>query len=1109
MSGSRSIASEPEEPETRDGGDLSDLLTHTSGDDRARVYWIVGFVLLLGTLPVFTSSWSSDWALQTVMEVVATMLAFTVGAMALVSFYARKRGTLLYIGTGFIGTGVLDAYHAVLISPIVSPHFASTPTELLDLSAWSWTASRLFLSLFMYVSWLAWRQERWTRGRIESPARAVYFTAATLTLTLLLFFTLTPASGAHFADFIVHRPAEFIPAFFFLLALGGYVTKGAWRQDPFEHWLLVALVVSTAIHALYMPFAGSLYDAPHDVSVLLKIVSYGAVLVGIMSSVYDTLHREEQVFVQVRTVNEALAREVSVRREAERVLQRSEMRLQDFLENANDLVQSTAPDGTILYVNRAWKETLGYTDEQLKGLRIFDVIHPARRDQFSKEFSKVLTGEALPGQEVEFLAADLQVVLCSGASNCRFVDGKPVAVQSIFRDVTKQRRAEQQVRTSQANLQALVENTGDVIWSVDKEHRLITFNLAFSLAIEARIGREPKKGDPPELVFRPNAARWFREAYVRALEGRRFSDLRETEVAGQERSYEFFFNPIQEGGGTVGVAVFGRDVTRRLQAEAAVFMAKEEAEAANRAKSQFLASMSHELRTPLNSVIGFANILLKNKTGSLEAKELGFLTRILANGRHLLGLINEVLDLAKIESGKMEADLAPVDLSELVTETVLQLDGQVRERNLVLRSEVPPGLDMIETDEGKLRQVIINLVGNALKFTEGGEVSLSVSACPDGRTPYSIAVTDTGIGIPEERLKAIFEAFQQADSSTSRRFGGTGLGLTISRSICLLLGYDLVADSVEGEGSTFTILLRPPSADRPEDALVAHAEELAQGQVVVSEGNSQPGVVVAEGPGEVVSLFGAIPEKAHRILVIDDESDSRLVLTHYLSEFGCEVLSASSAQEGFELARSERPDLITLDLQMPGMGGWEALKILKDDPDLSDTPVVVVSIVANEQRGELLGAVDLVNKPVERDDLLKVLSRNLVPSSSRRVLVVDDEDDVRQVLDEELSEAGYQVFEARNGFEALEQLDAVRPSAILLDLTMPVMDGLTFLQRLRERPECLGIPVIVITAKDLTMEEEELIRSSSCGLLEKGEVIESRLHEILGGLLEGVRTASH
>jgi len=934
-------------------------------ENRAAAYGAVVVALLAAAVPAHASSWSSAWGLQTIIGVVATILAFTIGALALVGFYSRQRGIYLYIGTGFLGTGVLEAYHALMTSPLVSPYFAETPAELVDLSAWSWTASRLFLSLFIYVSWLAWRKERWAKGRLQSPERAVYLTAFLLTLTILVFFTVTPASGAYFPDFFVHRPAEFIPAFFFILGFGGYWTKGAWKEDPFEHWLLIALAISAVTHAVYIPFSSGLYDALHDASGMLKILSYMAVLMGLLSSVYDTFRREEQVFVQVRRANEALGREVGVRREAERVLQQSEMRLQHFLENANDLIQSTAPDGTILYVNRAWKETLGYTDEQLRGLKIFDVIHPVRREQYATELGRCLNGERISNQEVEFLASDLQVVVCSGASNCRVVDGKPVAIQSIYRDVTKQKRAERQLKTSQANLQALIENTGDVIWSVDKEHRLITFNAAFALGVEARTGREPRRGDPPELVFRPAAARRFREAYARALGGERFTQLRETEVNGYSSHSEHFFTPIQEGVGVTGVVIFGKDVTRRIQAEAALVMAKEEAESANRAKSQFLANMSHELRTPLNSVIGFANILLKNKERTLEERQIGFMERILVNGRHLLGLINEVLDLAKIESGRLEAEVSEVDLEELVNETVLQLDGQVREKNIQLRSDVGMGLQAVETDRGKLKQVIINLVGNAIKFTEEGEVVIRVVASEDGVTPKAISVVDSGIGIPNDRLTAIFEAFQQADSSTSRRFGGTGLGLTISRSICLLLGFDLVVDSVEGEGSAFTILLHA-AADRPEDNARQESDHAGPSPADAAEdGAGDPGTgtvpwtTAPVGGAEAQEKSGrpgsVAAEVLPRVLIIDDQEDARLVLSEALRDFGCEILTASSADAGLAMARERRPHLITLDLHMPGMSGWEALKHMKADPALSGIPVVVVSVEGSERRGEVLG----------------------------------------------------------------------------------------------------------------------------------------------------------
>ena len=600
--------------------------------------------------------------------------------------------------------------------------------------------------------------------------------------------------------------------------------------------------------------------------------------------------------------------------------------------------------------------------------------------------------------------------------------------------------------------------------------------------------------------------------------GKRFTELRETDVNGYTSHYEHFFNPIQEGVGVTGVVIFGKDVSRRIQAEAALVMAKEEAESANRAKSQFLANMSHELRTPLNSVIGFANILLKNKEGTLEERQKGFIDRILVNGRHLLGLINEVLDLAKIESGRLEAEVSAVDLEELVNETILQLDGQVREKAIQLRGDVADGLRSVETDRGKLKQVIINLVGNAIKFTQEGEVVIRVLASEDGETPKAISVVDSGIGIPKDRLTAIFEAFQQADSSTSRRFGGTGLGLTISRSICLLLGFDLVVDSVEGEGSTFTILLHA-AADRPED----HDKE-EEAAALLPAADPLPLEPAAEdqprGPAGLWSRIEAgtenggnrVPDRPDetlpRILIIDDQEDARVMLSEALEDFGCEILLAASAREGLALARERRPHLITLDLHMPEMNGWEALKEMKSDPALSGIPVVVVSVEVGEGSGEILGAVDMLGKPVERENLLRVISRNLNTGGNRRILVVDDDADVRAVLDEELTAAGYQVFQASNGLEALRQVERVRPATILLDLLMPVMDGYGFLQRLREDPAHLGIPVIIVTAKDLTLEDRRVLEAASCGILQKGDVIEVKLQEILKGLLSAARADS-
>ncbi|MEE8148692.1 MAG: response regulator, partial [Longimicrobiales bacterium] len=719
-----------------------------------------------------------------------------------------------------------------------------------------------------------------------------------------------------------------------------------------------------------------------------------------------------------------------------------------------------------------------------------DLVAESDRERLMDAFQQVRDGTPLEGFVSEFVHRSGHPVICSINANPSLQDGEFVTVRSIMRDVTEQTTAEQELAASRANLIALVENTGDAIWSVDTNHSLITFNSAFALEIEARSGREPNVGDVPEDLLSADHVEWYHEAYDLALMGNRVSRVREERVDGNLRHYEFFFNPIRDERGMAGVAVFSKDVTWRKEAENELVAATVQAEEANRAKSQFLANMSHELRTPLNSVIGFANILIKNKSGNLVERELGFLERIQVNGKHLLTLINEILDLSKIEAGKIELESHPVDLGTVAHEAMSLVDGQIRQKEgmVTVRAEIPEDLALMEGDSAKLKQVLVNLIGNALKFTEEGEIVIQVRTLTGNDDPAMISVRDTGIGISPERLDGIFEAFKQAEAGTARTYGGTGLGLTISRALCLLMGYDLTVESEVAKGTTFTIQLHP-GEDVELDATDSMISEEA-----VSEGDAVPDRLEPAAAPLVPGEGG----KRRHVLVIDDDPDSRALLTHYLEGFGCRVSQAASASEGISKARQDHPDLLTLDLIMPELDGWDTLQILKQDPNLRDIPVVVTSVVAGEERGRLLGAADLLNKPFERDDLLRLLWRHLGGQRSRRVLVVDDDLDFQRRLGEYVAGDGVNIQYAANGEEAFRMVEKEAPDAILLDLMMPLMDGMTFLRKLREGPYYKGLPVIVMTSGEPTPNERIALSEHASAVLKKGEGLEEGLREVMG-----------
>jgi signal transduction histidine kinase/DNA-binding response OmpR family regulator/transcriptional regulator with GAF, ATPase, and Fis domain len=512
------------------------------------------------------------------------------------------------------------------------------------------------------------------------------------------------------------------------------------------------------------------------------------------------------------------------------------------------------------------------------------------------------------------------------------------------------------------------------------------------------------------------------------------------------------------------------DITELKRREAQLAELVDKLEVASQHKSQFVAHMSHELRTPLNAIIGYSEMLQEEAEDIGQEGFLPDLKNIHAAGKHLLGLINDILDLSKIEAGKMELFLESFEIPGLVRDVVATIQPLVEKNGNTLQVDCSESLGTMHADLTKVRQALFNLLSNACKFTKQGTITLEVTqAARNGNPSICFRVRDTGIGMTPEQMGKLFQAFSQADASTTREFGGTGLGLAISRKFCQMMGGDISVESVYGEGSTFTIQL--------------------------------PAEVTGEKAAEVPELqkppARAVPTDAPTVLVIDDDPTVRDLMQRMLSKEGLHVVSAADGKEGLRLAKELRPDAITLDVLMPGMDGWAVLTALKADSALSAIPVIMVTIADEKQVGYALGVKEYLTKPVDWKRLTAILQTYKRTDGSCRVLIVEDDTNTRKMMRTRLEKQGWPVSEAENGRIALERMAEKLPGLILLDLMMPEMDGFQFVDQLRKNQRWRDIPVIIVTAKDLTELDRQRLNGYVEGVLQKGDYnSEQLLHEV-------------
>ena len=489
-----------------------------------------------------------------------------------------------------------------------------------------------------------------------------------------------------------------------------------------------------------------------------------------------------------------------------------------------------------------------------------------------------------------------------------------------------------------------------------------------------------------------------------------------------------------------------------------------EIEKAYKVKSEFLSSMSHELRTPLNSIIGFSSVLLGPSGDPLTPDQRMALEKVLKNGKHLLQLINDILDISKLESGRMMLSVETEDISTILSNCVLIVEPLIQSKRLNLTQDIQENLAPLTTDIVKVRQILVNLLSNAGKFTEKGGISITVRQSDAGIVSFS--VKDTGIGIESKNFDRVFEEFQQVDSSSTRKYKGTGLGLPIARRLARMLGGDLTVESELGKGSTFTLTVPTKLPTR-----------LTELQVSTQMPLPLPQVVRPEPPRPQPAISASIPQPLRtgqqvQILSIDDDPDVIEILRKYLVPEGYSLIGALSGDEGLDLALRTKPDLITLDIMMPKKDGWQVLRELKANPETREIPVIIHSIIDNRPLALSLGAVDVMMKPTDPKRLLTLVKKHY-KSGDQFILVVDDNLDFALACKDLLKRDGFNVKIATRGEEAVKILEESIPSLILLDLVMPGMDGFNVIHALQSKEQWTNIPVVVLTGKSLSEEDHK------------------------------------